>query len=133
MSEMRNDDALGFTVRSRFGREITQWDEGFGPLWVLRETLGISGVIRAQSWEEAFECAVDEIMLDADPDHVAEYGNSETGELPDGCHFRGGMPANQTETRRTLIAQEDPNGCRLDELTEDMARDWGLEVLWNDE
>ena len=96
-------------------------------------SFGIIGVIRAQSWDEAVECAVDESMLDADPDYLAEYGSDDTGELPEGCYFRGGIPSNQTETRRTLIAQEDLNGCRLDELTEDMVEEWGLEVLWRDE
>lgn len=38
------------------------WDAGFGPLWVYEEPFGILGVIRAKTWEEAYECALDEIM-----------------------------------------------------------------------
>ena len=31
-------------VKSRFGNDIRFWDEGSGPLWIYRETLGIEAL-----------------------------------------------------------------------------------------
>ncbi len=35
--------------------EIKTYDDGMGKLYVLRDSLGITGVVRAQSWETAYE------------------------------------------------------------------------------
>lgn len=48
-------------------RELRYWDDSFGPLWVVRNEFGIIGVVRAKTWEKAYECAVDEIACDWDP------------------------------------------------------------------
>ena len=88
------------------------WDEGMGPFFVYCESLGPVGVVRALSWEEAYECVIDEIMHDADPEYVAEFGDEDTGDLPEGVHFRGnGVPSNPN--RHTYLAQEDLNGNQL--------------------
>ena len=112
-------DEQSFTAAtSRFGRAIRIWDEGFGPLWVYRESLGVVGVVRAATWEDAHECVVDEIMSDAD---VADEDNQPDadGNLPEGLHWRGsGVPSQ--EGLESPLAAEDLNGSSLDLLTHEL-------------
>ena len=111
----------GATVR---GHALRVWDDGFGPLWVYRESLGAVGVVRAKTWEDAHSCVVDEIMGDADmsdPDNIPEAD----GNLPEGLHWRGsGVPSN--EGLESPLASEDLNGSLLDRLTDELAE--GLEI-----
>lgn len=113
-------------VRTRFDNPVRFWDEGFGPLWVYRESLGVVGVVRASTWEEAYECVVDEIMGDADmadPDNQPD----KDGNLPEGLHWRGnGVPAN--EGLESPLAAEDLNGSLLDRLTPALVEELGLQI-----
>lgn len=113
------------------------WDNGFGKLWVYRETLGVLGIVRADSFENAWSCVVDEILDDADPDDPDTYARSydadaDEYELAECCHWRGsGAPSNPKLT--SGIAREDSNGSRLDELTAELATELGVVVcveLW---
>ena len=59
------------------GTPIATYDDGFGPLWILRNSMGVQGIIRAQTWEEAYEIAEDEMFDDCDltmDEIVKEYG-----------------------------------------------------------
>lgn len=106
-----------FSVVNSYGRTLPMWDECFGELWLYVESLGIVGVIRAQSWEEAYECAIDELMHDADPSDPDTYARSydpsaQEGELAEGCHYRGnGEPSNPALS--SPIACEDLNGSQV--------------------
>jgi hypothetical protein len=116
----------------RYGRSpMRYWDNGFGPLWVYSESLGPLGVVRAQTWEDALECVTDEIMDDADPEDIAEFGNEETGELPECCYWRGsGEPSNPQLT--SVIAQSDLNGSCLERLTAEIAKEHRILVRWQE-
>jgi hypothetical protein len=46
--------------------EIPTYDDGFGPLWIHRHSIGISGIVRARTWEEAYEICEDEFFPEAD-------------------------------------------------------------------
>lgn len=106
-----------FTVVNSYGRTLPMWDEAFGELWLYVESLGIVGVIRAQSWEEAYECAVDELMSDADPEDPDTYARSydpsaDPEDLAEGCHYRSsGEPSNPALSSH--IACEDLNGSMV--------------------
>lgn len=55
--------------------QIKVYDDGFGPLWVHYNEYGVVGVIRAQSFETAYEIAQDEFMQKVPEDEVHEaYG-----------------------------------------------------------
>lgn len=57
--------------------EIPTYDDGFGPLWIMRDSMGIMGIVRAQTWEEAYSIAEDEFFPEADETIAAlvkEYG-----------------------------------------------------------
>lgn len=36
------------------GTEIPCYDDGFGKLYIHRDSISISGIVRAQSWEDAY-------------------------------------------------------------------------------
>ena len=58
-----------------YGTPIMIYDDGFGPLWIYREAGGLQGIVRAQSWESAYEICQDEIMTRVPQDEVIEaYG-----------------------------------------------------------
>lgn len=62
-SEITDDmQFIGATVR---GHKTRIYDDGFGPLWVLRDSLGVSGIVRARTWEDAYAIAEDEIFPEA--------------------------------------------------------------------
>ena len=56
-----DDDSL-VGAKYDHGVPIPVYDEGFGPIWVLRDTMGIVGIVRAQSGEDAIGIAEDEMM-----------------------------------------------------------------------
>ena len=62
---------------SQWGTPVPVYDDGFGPLWIHRDSMGTSGIIRAQSWEDAYSIAEDEFFPEASEtieELVAEYG-----------------------------------------------------------
>ncbi len=109
------------------------WDDGFGPVWRYAETMGTLGVVRARTWDDAWNCVVDEIMDDADPEDLST--DPDGPEWPEGVHVRGsGQPASPWAT--TPYAQEDPNGSRLNLLgsgVDDGDREWFLVVTGHPE
>lgn len=95
------------------------WDEGWGKLWIYRESLGPIGIVRAHTWEEAYQYVVDEIMDDADESNPDSYARSydktaDEGELAEGVQYRSGVPSN--DGLNSDLAQEDLNGSSLDLL-----------------
>lgn len=71
---INNDQTLQGAI-SEFGNPIKVWDDGSGPLWAYQESLGIVGIIRAQTWEKAYECMLDSILEPIADDEIPEaYG-----------------------------------------------------------
>jgi hypothetical protein len=59
------------------GYEISVYDDGFGPLWISRNSIGINGIVRAKTWEDAYSICEDEFFQEADEtidELVKEYG-----------------------------------------------------------
>src|ERR1019366_6097756 len=46
--------------------DIPIYDDGFGPLYVHQNSIGISGIVRAQTWEDAYGICEDEFFPEAD-------------------------------------------------------------------
>lgn len=56
-------------------RPIRYYDDGYGPLWILRDTCGIVGIVRCQTYEDAYEIAGDEFRTPIAPEDIPEaYG-----------------------------------------------------------
>lgn len=56
---------------------IDTYDDGFGPLWISRNSIGINGIVRAQTWEDAYSICEDEFFMEADEsmdELIKEYG-----------------------------------------------------------
>ena len=53
-------------AKTRFGNDIATYDDGYGPLWIHRDSMGISGIVRAKTWEDAYEICEDEFFPEAD-------------------------------------------------------------------
>ena len=109
------------------------FDNGSGTLWVYCESLGPLGLVRADTWEEAYETVQDEIQDGCTWEELQEvYGLSdaefkavEDGEcLPEGAEWRGnGEPSN--EGIHGEIALSDLNGTHLFEASK------AEEILFN--
>jgi hypothetical protein len=57
--------------------EIPVYDDGYGPIWVSRNSIGINGIVRARTWEDAYSICEDEFFPEADEtiEQIrAEYG-----------------------------------------------------------
>jgi len=48
------------------GYKIQTYDDGFGPLWISRNSIGINGIVRARTWEDAYSICEDEFFPEAD-------------------------------------------------------------------
>lgn len=71
------DDQKLVRVVNSYGREVRSYDDGFGPLWVHRDSMGVSGVVRARTWTDAYGICEDEFFPSCDltqEELVKEYG-----------------------------------------------------------
>ena len=77
MKPLITDEQRLISATGRFGHAIKVYDDGFGPLWIHRDSMGISGIVRAQTWEEAYSICEDEFFPACDltmEEIVKEYG-----------------------------------------------------------
>jgi hypothetical protein len=115
--------------------EIPFYDDGFGPLWILQDTTGIVGIVRATTFEEAYEMAEDELYPEADVasweaeaksdgfDDIDKYMESAIfqenyGFRPNGCNMK--------DVHKHGIYQKDLNGERFRPLTSEMVEKYHL-------
>ena len=64
-SSLINDGQSLVSAKSRFGHSIPVYDDGFGPLFIHRDSMGISGIVRAQTWGDAYSICEDEFFPEA--------------------------------------------------------------------
>ena len=110
------------SAAGRFGHAIPVYDDGFGPLFIHRDSMGISGIVRAQTWEDAYSICEDEFFPSADEteeEFIAEYGGDFT---EDACwnEAYGFRPNGAREVGESGIYCKDLNGDSLDILTPDL-------------
>lgn len=73
------DEETLVSAAGRFGHQISVYDDGSGPLWVHRDSMGISGIVRAESFETAYGICEDEFFPEASEtweELVEEYGKT---------------------------------------------------------
>lgn len=66
MSELIKDGQRFNGASYGSGYAIQTYDDGFGPLWISRNSIGINGIVRAQTWEDAYSICEDEFFPEAD-------------------------------------------------------------------
>jgi hypothetical protein len=138
------------------GYQIATYDDGFGPLWISRNSLGINGIVRAQSWEDAYEICEDEFFPEADEtidELKTEYGfkrehvreTDAAGQFigwklvetpdpeswPENECFQEGFGfrpngPNETDVLKHGIYSKDLNGDYLDPLTPELVKELGI-------
>lgn len=64
-SELITDEQSLVSAKNEYGREIPVYDDGFGPLFIHRDSMGITGIVRAQTWEDAYGICEDEFFPEA--------------------------------------------------------------------
>ena len=70
-------DGESLVSAKRGDYEIPTYDDGFGALYVHRNSIGISGIVRAQTWTDAYSICEDEFFPEADEtvdELIKEYG-----------------------------------------------------------
>jgi hypothetical protein len=75
-SELTDEHSL-VSATNQWGRELPIYDDGFGKLYIHRDSMGISGIVRAQSWEDAYSICEDEFFPEASetvPELMRDYG-----------------------------------------------------------
>jgi hypothetical protein len=75
-TQIKDGDSLK-GAKTRSGYAIQTYDDGFGPLWISRNPIGINGIVRAQTWEDAYGICEDEFFPEAGEtvdELVKEYG-----------------------------------------------------------
>lgn len=78
-----SDDQRLTAAATRYGSPIPIYDDGSGPLYIFRDSMGIQGIARADSWESAWEICEDEFFPEASEtfdELLAEYGKTRTSE-----------------------------------------------------
>lgn len=125
-------DEWKIKIRNEYGRFLKFYDDGNGPLWIFRNSMGIVGVVRAQTEGGAYECCEDELMTPIEPAEVYEaYGFNSQAEydaalrsphkakdgfdLVEGYSYQANSSPNSTG-----IVSHDLNGEALDLLTPEL-------------
>lgn len=65
-SPLITDNQSLTSAKSRFGHLIPVYDDGWGALFIHRDSSGISGIVRARTWEDAYSICEDEFFPEAD-------------------------------------------------------------------
>ncbi len=120
-SELITDEQTLTGATSRFGHAIPVYDDGWGQLFIHRDSMGISGIVRAQTWEDAYSICEDEFFPAAEDEHlqwVKEYGENyvEDGAWCESYGFRNNSRKEADGTFSTIYAK-DLNGDWLHVLT----------------
>jgi hypothetical protein len=117
---------------NRFGRSLRVYDNGFGPIWIHRDSMGISGLVRAQTWQDAYAICEDEFFPSGDVDAADEM--AEIQALPDGeekDHLQAcwdesfgyrGNGRTEKDGSVSYVYAKNLNGDSLNVLTDDLAK-----------
>jgi len=130
MTKLISDNQSFNGATTRFGNTIPCYDNGFGPLWVVMDSMGIVGIVRTTEFYEAYEIAEDEFFPEASdtlPELEKEYGEDfgNNSLFNEAYGFRPNGP-NKNDTNNHGIYQKDLNGEAIDLLTSDLVQEWEI-------
>jgi hypothetical protein len=77
MAELITDEQTLNGAKYESGYDITIYDDGYGQIWISRNSIGINGIVRARTWEDAYGICEDEFFPEADEtveEIIKEYG-----------------------------------------------------------
>lgn len=129
-AQLITDSQRLVSAKSRFGHSIPTYDDGYGRLFIHRDSMGISGIVRAQTWEDAYSICEDEFFPAGDDEANEEAAR--IAAMPEGAERNheqacwdesyGYRPngARQANGKLSHIYAKDLNGDALDELTPEL-------------
>lgn len=125
-SQLITDEQSLVGATSKFGHSIPVYDEGFGQLYIHRDSMGISGIVRAQTWEDAYSICEDEFFPEADEtigDFKKEFGEDfyEDGVFMEQYGFRSNGQNSRDKIGHGIYAK-DLNGDSLEVLTPELLK-----------
>jgi len=144
MSKLITDSQSLVSAKSRFGHSIPIYDDGYGPLFIHRDSMGVSGIVRAQTWEDAYSICEDEFFLAGDDEAGEWYEKIKA--MPDGKEknheqacwdesygYRGNS-RKEADGSLSSIYAKDLNGDCLDTLTPELLAELEitLEIVTNE-
>ena len=120
-STLINDTQRLVAAQNRFGHSLPIYDDGYGPLFIHRDSMGISGIVRAQTWEDAYSICEDEFFPSADSE-ATDKPYSELSEHEQACWdesygYRPNGIGGPTPKKDCGIYAKDLNGDSLELLT----------------
>ena len=119
-----NDTQRLVAAKNRFGRSLPIYDDGYGPLFIHRDSMGISGIVRAKTDCDAYEICEDEFFPSADYDAVAkpysELTVQEQACWDESYGYRPNGIGGPTPKKDCGIYAKDLNGDSLDLLTPEL-------------
>lgn len=117
-------------AKTRFGHSLPVYDDGFGQLFIHRDSMGISGIVRAQSWEDAYSICEDEFFPAGDEEaneeaqRIAAMPDGEEKDHAQNCWDEAYGYRNNTRREKdgslSSIYAKDLNGDSLDVLTPEL-------------
>lgn len=128
-SDISDDDTVLAVDYRRHGGDwrtlLRMWDDGFGPMWIYSESLGVLGTVRARTWEDAHACVQSEIMDRATWDEVVSAIDPTDcpDRTPEGIHAWievHGMPDGYGYDDCGGIYSEDLNGSSLERMPDEV-------------
>lgn len=129
-STLITDEQSLVGATSRFNSPIAVYDDGFGPLFIHRDSMGISGIVRAQTWEDAYSICEDEFFPAADEEAGEESARIEAMEdgeeknhaqaCWDEAYGYRGNGRQEKDGGSSYVYAKDLNGDSLDLLTPEL-------------
>lgn len=135
-SPLINDSQTLVSAQFNHGTTIPVYDDGYGKLYIHRDSMGVSGIVRAQTWEDAYAICEDEFFQAGDNDANEETQRIEA--MPDGEEKKHALACwdeaygyrNNTrgmpDGTRSSIYAKDLNGDALDILTPALVESLGI-------
>lgn len=126
-SPLITDNQTLVSAKSRFGHPIPIYDDGYGHLYISRDSMGINGIVRARTWEDAYSICEDEFFPAGDEEAWEEMQRIEAmdeGEEKnhsqacwDEAYGYRGNARRMPDGSLSSIYAKDLNGDTLDVLT----------------
>jgi len=134
--ELINDEQSLVSAKFEHGTPIDIYDDGYGPLFIHRDSMGVSGIVRARTWEDAYSICEDEFFPAGDEDaneEMQRIEDMEDGEDKnhaqacwDEAYGYRGNSRRMPDGSISSIYEKDLNGGRLDQLTPELVERLGI-------
>lgn len=134
--ELINDEQSLVSARFEHGTPIDIYDDGYGPMFIHRNSIGVSGIVRARTWEDAYSICEDEFFPAGDEDaneEMQRIEDMEDGEDKnhaqacwDEAYGYRGNSRHMPDGSISSIYEKDLNGDSLDQLTPGLVEHLGI-------